>query len=142
MSMTSPYVELHAHSGYSFLDGASHPEELVMRAVELGYPAMALTDHNGLYGSMEFARAARDAGLAPITGAEVTLAPLPFEEPLPDPLPPGYPEVPDRGTHVTLLAETPGDTRTSAAFFPSATSGAPGRIPGSRWRACWGGPRD
>ena len=107
MSMTSPYVELHAHSGYSFLDGASHPEELVMRALELGYPALALTDHNGLYGSMEFARAARDAGLAPITGAEVTLAPLPFEEPPPDPLPPGYPEVPDRGTHVTLLAETP-----------------------------------
>lgn len=105
--MDTPYVELHAHSGYSFLDGASHPEELVLKAVELGYPAMALTDHNGLYGSMEFARAAREAGLMPITGAEVTLAPLPFEPPDPDPLPPGWPEVPDRGTHVTLLAETP-----------------------------------
>jgi error-prone DNA polymerase len=105
--VNAPYVELHAHSGYSFLDGASHPEELVLRAVELGYPALALTDHQGLYGSMEFARAAKEAGVQPITGAEVTLAPLPFEPPDPDPLPPGWPEVPDRGTHVTLLAETP-----------------------------------
>lgn len=100
-------MELHAHSGYSFLDGASHPEELVRRAVELGYPALALTDHQGLYGSMEFARAAREAGLQAITGAEVTLARLPFEPPDPSPLPPGWPEVPDRGTHVTLLVETP-----------------------------------
>lgn len=105
--MNTPYVELHAHSGYSFLDGASHPEELVLRAAELGYPALALTDHQGLYGSMEFARAAKEAGVQPITGAEVTLAPLPFEPPDPDPLPPGWPEIPDRGTHVTLLAETP-----------------------------------
>jgi len=69
------YVELHCHSGYSFLDGASHPEELVLRAKELGYPALALTDHNGLYGSMEFARQAKEAGLQPITGAELSLAP-------------------------------------------------------------------
>ena len=48
----APYVELHAHSAFSFLDGASHPEELVLRARELGYPALALTDHDGLYGSM------------------------------------------------------------------------------------------
>jgi error-prone DNA polymerase len=68
-----PYVELHAHSGYSFLDGASHPEELVLRAAELGYPALALTDHDGLYGSMEFARAAHDAGLWPVTGVELTV---------------------------------------------------------------------
>ena len=71
---TPPYIELHCHSGFSFLDGASHPEELVFRALELGYPAMALTDHNGLYGSMEFAQAARAGGLQPITGAEVTVA--------------------------------------------------------------------
>lgn len=94
--MRTPYVELHAHSGYSFLDGASHPEELVLRAAELGYPALALTDHNGLYGSMEFARAAHDAGIRPITGAEVTLRGC-F---------PGRSE-PDGGHHVTLLAETP-----------------------------------
>ena len=94
--MTIPYVELHCHSGFSFLDGASHPEELVMRAVELGYPALALTDHNGLYGSMEFAQTAKLANLQPITGAEVTLREC-F---------PGV-EEPQAGHHVTLLAETP-----------------------------------
>jgi error-prone DNA polymerase len=67
------YVELHCHSAYSFLDGASQPEELAVRAAELGYEALALTDHDGLYGSLEFARAAKDFGVRPITGAEVTL---------------------------------------------------------------------
>src|SRR5688572_12487546 len=91
-----PYVELHCHSGFSFLDGASHPEELVLRAIELGYPALALTDHDGLYGSMEFAQHARQAGLQPITGAELTLRDcFPGEE------------EPQSGHHVTLLAETP-----------------------------------
>ncbi|MDH5589243.1 MAG: DNA polymerase III subunit alpha [Gemmatimonadota bacterium] len=94
--MSLPYVELHCHSGYSFLDGASHPEELVLRAAELEYPALALTDHNGLYGSMEFAREARIAGIQPITGAEVTLR---------DCLPEGPGA--EEGHHVTLLAEDP-----------------------------------
>ncbi|MFQ5538025.1 MAG: DNA polymerase III subunit alpha [Gemmatimonadota bacterium] len=94
--MNRPYVELHCHSGYSFLDGASHPEELVLQASRFGYPALALTDHNGLYGSMEFARSAREAGIQPITGAEVTLRDC-F---------PGR-EEPEEGHHVTLLAETP-----------------------------------
>ena len=80
-----PYVELHAHSSYSFLDGASLPEELAVQAAELGYPALGLTDHDGLYGSLEFAHAAKHFGVRPITGAEVTLA--------------------DR-SHVTLLVET------------------------------------
>src|SRR6185437_710904 len=53
----APYVELHAHSAYSFLDGASLPEELAARAAELGYDALALTDHDGVYGSLEFAHA-------------------------------------------------------------------------------------
>ena len=74
-SSSSPYIELHAHSGFSFLDGASHPEELVLRARELGYPALALTDHNGLYGSMEFAQAAKEEGIHPITGAEISIDP-------------------------------------------------------------------
>jgi error-prone DNA polymerase len=69
-----PYAELHAHSNFSFLDGASHVEELVLRARELGYEALALTDHDGLHGAMEFARCARAWGLRPIIGAEVTLA--------------------------------------------------------------------
>ncbi|MSO95545.1 MAG: DNA polymerase III subunit alpha [Thermoleophilia bacterium] len=67
------YVELHCHSSYSFLDGASLPEELAARAAELGYPALALTDHDGVYGSLEFAHAAKSLGVRPITGAEVTV---------------------------------------------------------------------
>ncbi len=71
--MPGGYVELHCHSAYSFLDGASQPEELAVRAAELGYEALALTDHDGLYGSLEFAHAAKHFGVRPITGAEVTL---------------------------------------------------------------------
>jgi error-prone DNA polymerase len=68
-----PYVELHCHSAFSFLDGASLPDELVPRALELGYGAMALTDHNTVSGSMEFAVCARALGLRPIHGAEIDL---------------------------------------------------------------------
>ncbi|HEU5371074.1 MAG TPA: error-prone DNA polymerase [Gaiellaceae bacterium] len=78
------YVELHAHSAYSFLDGASLPEELAARAAELGYDALALTDHDGVYGSLEFAHAAKHFGVRPITGAEVSVG----------------------GAHLTLLCET------------------------------------
>ncbi|HTT94846.1 MAG TPA: PHP domain-containing protein, partial [Solirubrobacterales bacterium] len=70
---TPPYIELHAHSAFSFLDGASTPLELAGAAVALGYPALALTDHDGLWGSMEFAHCAVGLGLRPITGAELTL---------------------------------------------------------------------
>src|SRR6476469_3559131 len=79
------YVELHAHSAYSFLDGASQPEELAARAAELGYETLALTDHDGVYGSLEFAHAAKHLGVRAITGAEVTLG---------------------DGSHVTLLVES------------------------------------
>jgi error-prone DNA polymerase len=72
--MSAPYVELHCHSAYSFLDGASLPEELAASALELGYRSLALTDHDGVYGSMEFAHAARAIGLRPIHGAEISLA--------------------------------------------------------------------
>jgi error-prone DNA polymerase len=68
------YTELHCHSNFSFLDGASHIEELVLRAGELGQTALALTDHDGLHGAMEFAQCARAWGIRPITGAEITLA--------------------------------------------------------------------
>ena len=86
MTPRPPYVELHLHTAYSFLDGASMPEELALRAAELGYEALAITDHDGLHGAMEFARTARALGIAPITGAELTLT---------------------DGSHLTLLAETP-----------------------------------
>ena len=70
---TPPYVELHAHSAFSFLDGASTPTELAAAAAALGYPALALTDHDGVWGSMEFAHACKGLGVRPITGAELTV---------------------------------------------------------------------
>ena len=68
-----PYAELHCHSNFSFLDGASHPEELVEEAVRLGLEALALTDHNGFYGVVRFAEAARAWDLRNLYGAELTL---------------------------------------------------------------------
>ena len=70
----SLYVELHCHSSFSFLDGASSPLDLAARAAELGYPALALTDHDGVWGSMEFAVACKGAGIKPITGSELTVS--------------------------------------------------------------------
>ncbi|MGN5235769.1 error-prone DNA polymerase [Rhodococcus sp. SJ-3] len=68
-----PYAELHSHSAYSFLDGASTPEELVEEAVRLGLDALALTDHDGLYGVVRFAEAARELGMRTVFGAELGL---------------------------------------------------------------------
>jgi error-prone DNA polymerase len=79
-----PYVELHCHSAFSFLDGASHPVELANVAAEQGHEALALTDHDGLHGAMEMAQALTALGIRPITGAEITL---------------------DDGHHLTLLCE-------------------------------------
>src|SRR5438094_2774551 len=72
-SMTSAYAELHCHSNYSFLEGASHPEELVARARDLEMPALAITDRNGLYGAVKFFGAAERAGIQPIVGTELTI---------------------------------------------------------------------
>ena len=62
---TREYVELHCHSYFSLLDGASSPEALVERAVALGYPALALTDHDGLYGAVRFWQAAKEQARPP-----------------------------------------------------------------------------
>ena len=67
------YVELHAASAFSFLQGASLPEALVDRAAELGYPALALLDRDGVYGAPRFHKAALAAGIRPIIGAELTI---------------------------------------------------------------------
>ncbi|PZR68135.1 MAG: error-prone DNA polymerase [Solirubrobacterales bacterium] len=68
------YIELHTHSAYSFLDGASLPEELVNTALQRGHRALALTDHNAVCGSMEFAQSARGLGLQALHGAELDLS--------------------------------------------------------------------
>ena len=67
------YVELHAHSAFSFGDGASLPDELALAAAERGYEAMALTDHDGVWGAMEFAQACSAQGVRPISGCEMTV---------------------------------------------------------------------
>jgi error-prone DNA polymerase len=69
---TTPYAELHCHTNFSFLDGASHAEELVEEAVRLGLTGLAITDHDGLYGVVRFAEAARAHGLPTIFGSEIT----------------------------------------------------------------------
>ena len=95
---TVPYAELHCHSNFSFLDGASHPEELAEEAVRLGLSALALTDHNGFYGVVRFAEAAREHGLPTVFGTELTLglAATPV---------PGAADPP--GEHLVVLARDP-----------------------------------
>jgi error-prone DNA polymerase len=68
-----PYAELHCHSNFSFLDGASHPEELVEEAARLELDALAITDHDGMYGVVRFAEAARDLGVRTVFGTELSL---------------------------------------------------------------------
>ncbi len=92
------YAELHAHSGFSFLDGSSDPEELVAEAHRLGLAALALTDHHGFYGVVRFAEAARVCGLPTVFGSELTLAPAGLRTGDPDPT----------GTHLVVLARDPG----------------------------------
>ena len=92
------YVELHCHSGLSLLDGASNPEALIQRASELGYHALALTDHDELGGAVRFAEAANQAGLRGIIGAELTITLPTLRSPLS--------ASPLSATHLTLLAET------------------------------------
>lgn len=67
------FVHLHVHSNFSFMDGAAHLHQLIDKAKELGMSALALTDHNGLYGAIRFYKMARAQGVKPIIGAEVTL---------------------------------------------------------------------
>ena len=97
MSEGALYAELHCHSNFSFLDGASHPEELVEEAARLGHDALALTDPDGKYGVVRFAEAAGTAGLATVFGAEVTLGLTRAQAGVPDP----------EGTHLVVLARGP-----------------------------------
>jgi error-prone DNA polymerase len=109
------YVELHCHSAFSFGDGASSPLELASAAADHGHEALALTDHDGVWGSMEFAQACSSLGVRPITGAELTVTgdgPLPF--------------------HITLLAESREGYRNLCLLLTESHRGTrpkPGRDP-------------
>ncbi len=94
---TTPYAELHCHSTFSFLDGASQPEELAEEAARLDLKALAITDHDGFYGIVRFTEAARAVGLPTVFGAELTIDKLDVS--------PGQPD-PD-GSHLLVLARDP-----------------------------------
>jgi error-prone DNA polymerase len=121
-----PWAELHCHSSYSFLDGASSPAELVAEAVRLGLAALAVTDHDGMYGVAQFAQAAAGSGLATVFGAELSLA-----EAGPGGRSPGTPRPPERagspdpgGRHLLVLARDPeGYKRLSAVISAAQLAG-------------------
>ncbi|MGH3624467.1 MAG: PHP domain-containing protein, partial [Sciscionella sp.] len=89
-----PYAELHCHSNFSFLDGASHPEELVETAAELELDAIAITDHDGMYGVVRFAEAAKELGVRTVFGTELSLGLPEPQNGVADPV----------GEHLLLLA--------------------------------------
>jgi error-prone DNA polymerase len=102
-----PYAELHCHSNFSFLDGASHPEELVEEAARLELDALALTDHDGMYGVVRFAEAAARIGMPTIFGAELSLGLSRVQQGVADP----------EGVHLVILARDPtGYTRLCRAL--------------------------
>src|ERR687883_953869 len=103
-----PYVELHCHTSFSFLDGASHPVELAAAAAEQGHEAIAVADHDGLYGAMELAQATKPLGVRTIVGAELTL---------------------DDGHHLTLLCEDRAGYSNLCRLITRAHEGTRGRPP-------------
>ena len=114
-----PYAELHCHSSYSFLDGASEPSALVEEAVRLGLTALAITDHDGFYGAVRFAESASEyPSLKTIYGAELSLNLTTPQNGVPDP----------EGTHLLVLARgVEGYHRLAGAI----TEAAPARS--ARW---------
>ncbi|NTU81910.1 MAG: PHP domain-containing protein [Chloroflexales bacterium] len=108
------YVELHCHSAYSLLDGASTVAALVAQAAHLGMPALALTDHDALYGAVPFVAAAREVGVRPILGAELTL---------------------EDGCHLTLLVQDAAGWRNLCHLITIAQRDAPKGRAALPWQA-------
>ncbi len=130
---TVPYAELHCHSNFSFLDGASHPEALAEEATRLGLEALALTDHDGFYGVVRFAEAARAAGLPTVFGAELSLGLTQPQNGIPDP----------EGSHLLVLARGPaGYARLADTISTAQLAGAEKGKPvydGIDWSRAHGG---
>src|SRR6185437_9408201 len=109
-----PYAELHCHSNFSFLDGASEPEELAEEAARLGLDALAITDHDGFYGVVRFAEAAAELGVATVFGAELSLGLRTPQNGIADP----------EGDHLLVLARDPeGYRRLSMAISAAQLAG-------------------
>ena len=104
------WAELHCHSSFSFLDGANEPRDLVAEAVRLGVTALALTDHDGMYGVVQFAQAAAEAGIGTIFGAELSLDLPGAQTGEPDP----------RGRHLLVLARDPDGYRRLCSAITAA----------------------
>ncbi len=134
MACGVPYVELHAHSAFSFLDGASTPMELAAAAAERGYSAFALTDHDGVWGSMEWVHACWGFGVKGITGTELTVGvgpagPVAAGDPPPPAVakassgavPPTAPP-PGRYAHLTLLVQDEAGYRNLCRLLTAAHS--------------------
>ncbi len=113
--MIDPFVHLHVASGYSMRYGANHPADLVARAAEHGMSALALTDRDGLYGAVKFALACRSAGVRPIFGVDLAVAPA-----LDTALPPAL---------ATALGGAPLGSRSPRLRTASAASGGGRRVP-------------
>ncbi|MCX7789910.1 MAG: DNA polymerase III subunit alpha [Chloroflexaceae bacterium] len=111
------YVELHCHSAYSLLDGASTVEALTAQAAALRMPALALTDHDALYGAVPFVEAARRVGVRPILGAELTM---------------------EDGAHLTLLVEEAAGWRNLCHLITLARQNAPKGQAALPWAALEG----
>jgi error-prone DNA polymerase len=107
---TVPYAELHCHSNFSFLDGASEPEELAEEAARLGLAALAITDHDGFYGVVRFAEAAAELGVATVFGAELSLGLRGPQNGVADP----------EGEHLLVLARDPEGYRRLAMAISDA----------------------
>ena len=115
--MSGEYAELHCHSNFSFLDGASHPEELAEEAARLELAALAITDHDGFYGVVRFAEAARAVDLPTVFGAELTLGAEELPNGIPDP----------SGEHLIVLAQGPvGYSRLAKAISEAQLAGEKG----------------
>jgi error-prone DNA polymerase len=111
------YAELHCHTNFSFLDGASHPEELAVEAARLGLAALAVTDHDGFYGVVRFAEAAREVGMPTVFGTELTLGATTPQNGVADP----------EGTHLLVLATGPdGYARLGRAISHAQMAGEKG----------------
>ncbi len=139
---STPYAELHCHSNFSFLDGASSPEQLVEEAVRLDLRALAITDHDGFYGVVRFAEAARAVGLPTVFGAELSIDAIGQRTGVPDP----------PGQRLVLLARNPqGYASLATTISRSQLAGKKGEpnishdqledVAGGNWLVLTGGRR-
>ena len=121
---TIPYAELHAHTNFSFLDGASPPDELVERAAAIGLTGLAVTDRNGLYGAVRFMGAAEEVGLHGVVGTEIELLDAGVPDPAGVVIPPRRPRRRGRAARGSASRSASGRAARDA-----------GRVPARRCRA-------